>query len=313
MGFYNERPAYEATGTGKETMESLQLAFLGLGVMGGPMAGHLAAAGHRVTVYNRTAAKAQAWAQRHTGRIAATPAAAAAGADMVFACVGDDPDLRAVTLGEHGALDAMRSDAIFIDHTTASATIARELADEARSRGLRFLDAPITGGQGGAEGGTLTIMVGGEEAAFERAKPVMSAYARAVAWMGPSGAGQLTKMVNQICVVAIMEGLAEGIDFGLRAGLDMQRVTELLSQGAAGSWMMQHRSKTMIEDHFDLGFAVDWMRKDLRICMDEAARNGAELGVARLVDQYFGDLQRMGGGRWDTSSLLRRLRRPMQS
>jgi 3-hydroxyisobutyrate dehydrogenase len=294
-------------------MQTLQLAFLGLGVMGGPMAGHLAAAGHRVTVYNRTAARAEAWAQRHAGRIAATPAEAAAGADMVFACVGDDPDLRAVALGEHGAFDAMRPDAIFVDHTTASATIARELAGEAQQRGLHFLDAPITGGQAGAEGGTLTIMVGGDEAVFERAKPVMGAYARAVAWMGPAGAGQLAKMVNQICVVAIMEGLAEGIDFGLRAGLDMKRLTELLAQGAAGSWMMQHRSKSMIEGRFDFGFAVDWMRKDLRICMEEAAHNGAELGVARLVDRYFDEVQRMGGGRWDTSSLLRRLQRTRQS
>lgn len=288
-------------------MQSLNVAFLGLGVMGGPMAGHLAAAGHRVTVYNRTAAKARAWAQRHDGRVAPTPAAAAAGADMVFACVGDDPDLRAVTLGPQGAFDAMQAGAIFVDHTTASASAAHELADAARDRDLHFLDAPITGGQGGAEGGTLTIMVGGDAAAFARAHPVMRAYGRSIEWMGPAGAGQLTKMVNQICVVAVLQGLAEGIDFAARAGLDVGRVLALLSQGAAGSWMMQHRGPTMLAGRFDPGFTVNWMRKDLRICMEEATRNGARLDVARQVDRYFGELQDAGDGERDITALLRRL------
>ncbi len=289
-------------------MQSLQVAFLGLGVMGAPMAGHLAAAGHRVRVYNRTRSKAEQWLTRHRGEIAATPREAAQGADIVFSMVSDDPDVRAVALGEHGAFDVMRPDSVFVDHSTTSAELARELAAEARRRGFHFLDAPVTGGQAGAENGTLTIMVGGDEAVYERVRPVLAAYAKASTWMGPSGAGQLTKMVNQICVVGLLQALAEGIDFGLRAGLDMKRVLELLSQGAAGSWQMQHRGPTMVEGRFDFGFAVDLMRKDLRICMEEASRNGAELAVTRLVDRFFADVQAMGGGRWDTSSLICRLR-----
>lgn len=289
-------------------MQNLQIAFLGLGVMGGPMAGHLADAGHRIKIYNRTRAKAEAWAARHAGVVAATPMEAADGADIVFAVVSDDPDVRAITLGEHGAFQAMRRGSTFVDHSTISAALARDLAAEAQRRGFYFIDAPVSGGQAGAESGALTVMAGGDEAAFERVKPVLAAYARASTWMGPSGAGQLTKMVNQICVAGVLQGLAEGIDFGLREGLDMKRVLDLLSQGAAGSWQMQHRGQTMADGRFDFGFAVDLMRKDLRICLEEAKRNGAALSVARLVDGYYAEIQDMGGGRWDTSALIRRLR-----
>ena len=289
-------------------MHDLQIAFLGLGVMGGPMAGHLADAGHRIKIYNRTRAKAEAWAARHAGVVAATPMEAADGADIVFAVVSDDPDVRAITLGEHGAFQAMRRGSTFVDHSTISAALARDLAAEAQRRGFYFIDAPVSGGQAGAESGALTVMAGGDEAAFERVKPVLAAYARASTWMGPSGAGQLTKMVNQICVAGVLQGLAEGIDFGLREGLDMKRVLDLLSQGAAGSWQMQHRGKTMADGSFNFGFAVDLMRKDLRICLEEAKRNGAPLSVARLVDGYYAEIQDMGGGRWDTSALIRRLR-----
>ncbi|HEY9396668.1 MAG TPA: NAD(P)-dependent oxidoreductase [Burkholderiales bacterium] len=290
-------------------MLDLQIAFLGLGVMGGPMAGHLAHAGHRVRVYNRTRAKAEAWVNRHAGTLAATPMEAADGADIVFAVVSDDPDVRAVTLGEHGAFHAMRPGSIFVDHSTASAALARELAAEAQRRGFYFIDAPVSGGQAGAESGALTVMAGGDEAAFERVKPILAAYARASTWMGPAGAGQLTKMVNQICVAGVLQGLAEGVDFGLREGLDMNRVLDLLAQGAAGSWQMEHRGKTMADGQFNFGFAVDLMRKDLRICLEEADRNGAELSVARLVDRHYAEIQAMGGGRWDTSALIRRLRK----
>ncbi len=286
-----------------------KVAFIGLGVMGFPMAGHLAKAGHDVTVYNRTAAKADSWVARHGGRRAATPAAAATGAELVFSCVGDDPDIREVTLGADGALQAMAKGAVHIDHTTASATVARELAAAAAKRGVAFLDAPVSGGQSGAENGALTVMVGGDEAAFERAKPVISHFARAVTLMGPSGAGQLTKMVNQICVVGVVEGLAEAIDFGLRAGLDMKRALDVVSKGAATSWQMENRGKTMIDDKFDFGFATDWMRKDLRICLAEGAQNGAQLPCTRLIEGFYGEIQKMGGGRWDSSSLIRRLRR----
>jgi 3-hydroxyisobutyrate dehydrogenase-like beta-hydroxyacid dehydrogenase len=286
-----------------------KVAFIGLGVMGGPMARHLAKAGHDVTVYNRTPAKADAWVAQHGGRRAATPAAAAHGAEFVFSCVGDDPDLRAVAVGSNGAFDAMARDAVYVDHTTASAQIARELAAEAARRGFHFLDAPVSGGQSGAENGVLTVMVGGAPQAFERARPVISHFARAVTLIGPSGAGQLAKMVNQICVVGVVQGLAEGIDFGLRAGLDVKLVLDTIAKGAAQSWQMENRGATMLADKYDFGFAVDWMRKDLRICMEEAARNGASLAGTRQIDGFFAEIQALGGGRWDTSSLLRRLRK----
>jgi 3-hydroxyisobutyrate dehydrogenase len=286
-----------------------KLAFIGLGVMGFPMAGHLAKAGHDVTVYNRTRPRAESWVAKHGGRLADTPAAAAAGAEFVFSCVGDDPDVREVTLGPNGALQSMAKGAVHVDHTTASAAVAREIAAEAAKRGVAFLDAPVSGGQSGAENGVLTVMVGGDPQAFERAKPVISHFARAVTLMGPSGAGQLTKMVNQICVVGVVQGLAEAIDFGLRAGLDMKLALDVISKGAATSWQMENRGKTMIDDQFDFGFATDWMRKDLRICLAEAARNGAALPCTRLIEGFYGEIQQMGGGRWDSSSLIRRLRR----
>jgi 3-hydroxyisobutyrate dehydrogenase-like beta-hydroxyacid dehydrogenase len=287
----------------------VKVAFIGLGVMGFPMAGHLAKAGHEVTVYNRTRAKAEAWAAKHGGRIADTPAAAAAGAELVFTCVGDDPDLRAVTLGPQGSFQSTARGVIHVDHTTASAGIARELAAEAAKRGCAFLDAPVSGGQSGAENGALTVMVGGEAAAFERARPVIGHFARAVTLMGPAGAGQLTKMVNQICIVGAVQGLAEAIDFGLRAGLDMKRALEVLSKGAAQSWQMENRGPTMIDDRFDFGFATDWMRKDLKICLAEGARNGAALEVTRMIEGFYGAVQAMGGGRWDSSALIKRLRK----
>lgn len=286
-----------------------KVAFIGLGVMGFPMAGHLAKAGHEVTVHNRTRARAESWVAKHGGRLAETPARAADGAELVFSCVGDDPDVREVTLGANGALQAMAKGAVHIDHTTASAALAREVAAEASKRGVSFLDAPVSGGQSGAENGVLTVMVGGDPQAFERAKPVISHFARAVTLMGPSGAGQLTKMVNQICVVGVVEGLAEAIDFGLRAGLDMKLALDVISKGAATSWQMENRGQTMIDDKFDFGFATDWMRKDLRICLAEGAQNGAGLPCTRLIEGFYGEIQKMGGGRWDSSSLIRRLRR----
>jgi 3-hydroxyisobutyrate dehydrogenase len=286
-----------------------KVAFIGLGVMGFPMAGHLAKAGHEVTVYNRTRARAESWVAKHGGRLAETPARAAEGAELVFSCVGDDPDVREVTLGANGALQSMAKGAVHVDHTTASAALAREVAAEAAKRGVSFLDAPVSGGQSGAENGALTVMVGGDPQAFERAKPVISHFARAVTLMGPSGAGQLTKMVNQICVVGVVEGLAEAIDFGLRAGLDMKLALEVISKGAATSWQMENRGQTMIDDKFDFGFATDWMRKDLRICLAEGAQNGAGLPCTRLIEGFYGEIQKMGGGRWDSSSLIRRLRR----
>jgi 3-hydroxyisobutyrate dehydrogenase len=286
-----------------------KVAFIGLGVMGFPMAGHLAKAGHEVTVYNRTRARAESWVAKHGGRLADPPARAAEGAELVFSCVGDDPDVREVTLGANGALQSMAKGAVHVDHTTASAALAREVAAEAAKRGVSFLDAPVSGGQSGAENGALTVMVGGDPQAFERAKPVISHFARAVTLMGPSGAGQLTKMVNQICVVGVVEGLAEAIDFGLRAGLDMKLALEVISKGAATSWQMENRGQTMIDDKFDFGFATDWMRKDLRICLAEGAQNGAGLPCTRLIEGFYGEIQKMGGGRWDSSSLIRRLRR----
>lgn len=286
---------------------SEKIAFIGLGVMGYPMAGHLAKAGHPVTVFNRTQAKAGQWAQAHAGQWAATPAQAAAGAAFVFACVGNDDDLRQVTTGRDGAFEGMREGAIFVDHTTASARVARELAAAAQAKGLAFLDAPVSGGQSGAENGILTVMVGGEEASFEKAKPFISAYARSVKRLGPVGSGQLAKMVNQICIAGLVQGLAEGLHFARAAGLDPTAVVEVISKGAAQSWQMDNRSATMIDGKFDHGFAVDWMRKDLAIALDEARRNGAHLPVTALVDQFYAEVQSMGGKRWDTSSLIARL------
>ncbi len=284
------------------------VAFIGLGVMGYPMAAHLQnKGGHKVTVYNRTAAKAQSWVKGHGGAHAPTPLEAAAGKDFVFACVGNDDDLRSVTLGENGAFQSMKEGAVFIDNTTASAEVARELAEEARKRGFGFIDAPVSGGQAGAENGILTVMCGGEEAVFERAKPVIESFARMVGLMGPAGAGQLTKMINQICIAGLVQGLAEGIHFGQKAGLDIEKVVDVISKGAAGSWQMENRHKTMNQGTYDFGFAVDWMRKDLGICLAEADRNGASLPVTALVDQFYKDVQKMGGNRWDTSSLLARL------
>ena len=284
------------------------VAFLGLGVMGYPMAGHLARAGHRVTVYNRTASKAAQWVAEHGGQSAATPEAAAQGADIVFACVGNDDDLRAVTLGAGGAFAGMKEGAVFVDHTTASADVARELSAAARERGLHFVDAPVSGGNLGAINGVLTVMCGGDPTAFARAQPVAMAFAKAMTLLGDSGAGQLAKMVNQICIAGLVQGLSEAIAFGQKAGLDMKAVLGVIGKGAAQSWQMDNRGPTMIDDRFDFGFAVDWMRKDLGLCLDEAKRNGARLPVTALVDQFYADVQAEGGGRWDTSSLIRRLK-----
>lgn len=279
-------------------------AFIGLGVMGYPMAGHLARNGYDVTVYNRTAEKAASWSREYSGNNAPTPAAAAAESDLVFTCVGNDDDLRSVVLGPDGALAGMKPGATLIDNTTTSATVAREIFDEATGRGLWFLDAPVSGGQAGAEGGVLTVMVGGEQDVFERALPAMECYGRAVTLMGPSGAGQLTKMVNQICIAGLVEGLAEGMNFAVRAGLDGDRVIDVISKGAAQSWQMENRGRTMIRGEFDFGFAVDWMRKDLGICLAEADRNGARLPITALVDQFYKNVQNKGGNRSDTSSLM---------
>jgi 3-hydroxyisobutyrate dehydrogenase len=288
-----------------------KVAWIGLGVMGYPMAGHLAKkGGHDLTVYNRTAAKAEAWVKEYgTGRTAPTPADAAKDQDFVFCCVGNDSDLREVTLGPKGAFQAMRKGAIFIDNTTASANIARELYAAAKARGFDFLDAPVSGGQAGAINGALTVMVGGDQAPFERAKPVIDCFARMVTLIGPSGAGQLTKMVNQAIVAITVQGVSEGLAFAQKAGLDIPKVMETISKGAAQSWQMDNRWKTMNEGKFDFGFAVDWMRKDLGIIMDEAKRNGANMQVASLIDTFYAEVQKMGGGRWDTSSLITRLNR----
>jgi 3-hydroxyisobutyrate dehydrogenase len=287
-----------------------KVAFLGLGVMGFPMAGHLAAkGGHEVTVYNRTAAKSKAWAEKFGGRAAATPKAAAEGQEFVMACVGNDDDLRAVTIGADGAFAAMKSGAVFVDHTTASAEVARQLDAEATRRGFQFVDAPVSGGQAGAENGALTVMCGGTEAAYNKAEPVIASYARMCKLLGPAGSGQLTKMVNQICIAGLVEGLAEGIHFAKKAGLDVQAVIDTISKGAAQSWQMENRYKTMNEGKFDFGFAVEWMRKDLSICLAEARRNGASLPVTALVDNFYSEVETMGGKRWDTSSLLARLQR----
>ena len=279
-------------------------AFIGLGVMGYPMAGHLIKAGHDVTVYNRTAAKAEDWVKEYGGASAATPAAAAAGADIVCACVGNDDDLRSVVFGDHGAFAGMEKGAVFVDHTTASAIVARELDTAARDAGFGFLDGPVSGGQAGAENGILTIMVGGEEKDFAKAEPVISAYGRAVTLMGPAGAGQLTKMVNQLCIAGLVQGLSEGLNFAVKAGLDAKLVVNVISKGAAQSWQMENRGETMLDDKFEHGFAVDWMRKDLGICL------GARLPMAAVIDQFYAQIQDRGGGRWDTSSLMRLLTTP---
>ncbi|PNG24992.1 NAD(P)-dependent oxidoreductase [Methylocella silvestris] len=286
-----------------------KIAFLGLGVMGFPMAGHLALKGHTVTVYNRSTAKAQAWAEKYGGVSAPTPREAAQGQEFVMACVGNDADLRSVAFGEDGAFAGLAEGAIFVDHTTASAEVARELNAAAAEKGQGFIDAPVSGGQAGAENGALSIMCGGDPEHYARVEPIVAAYAKAVRLMGPAGSGQLTKMVNQICIAGLVEALAEGLHFAKCAGLDPLAVVEVISKGAAQSWQMENRAKTMIEGKFDFGFAVDWMRKDLAICIEEARRNGARLPAAALIDQFYAEVQAMGGARWDTSSLIARLER----
>ncbi len=285
-------------------MSKQKVAFIGLGVMGYPMAGHLARAGHQTRVFNRTTAKAEQWSREFGGEFSQTPREAAEGADFVFMCVGNDDDLRSVVYGEDGALAGCKPEAILVDHTTASANVAREIADKSH---VPFLDAPVSGGQAGAENGVLTVMVGGDAQAFEAARPVIMSYARAAELLGGAGAGQLAKMVNQICIAGLVQALSEGLNFAMRAGLDGHRVVDVISKGAAGSWQMENRGGTMLNDEFDFGFAVDWMRKDLAICLDEADKNGAELPITRIVNDYYGEIQAMGGGRWDTSSLIRRL------
>ena len=287
-------------------MSKQQVAFVGLGVMGYPMAGHLAKAGYQTRVYNRTAAKAEKWSQDYQGDFASTPREAAEGADFVFICVGNDDDLRSVVYGDDGVLAGCKEGSILVDHTTASANVAREIADKSP---VPFLDAPVSGGQAGAENGVLTVMIGGDQASFDAARPVIMSYARAAELLGSVGAGQLTKMVNQICIAGLVQGLSEGLDFAQRAGLDGHKVVDVISKGAAGSWQMENRGNTMLNDEFEFGFAVDWMRKDLAICLEEAEINGAELAVTRIVNDFYGEVQAMGGGRWDTSSLIRRLTR----
>ena len=295
-----------------DAIPSRKVAFLGLGVMGYPMAGHLALAGHEVTVYNRTATKSAAWCAEYAGtkapNHAATPREAAAGADIVFCCVGNDDDLRSVTLGADGAFAGMKPGAIFVDHTTASAEVARELYAAAQALGLQFVDAPVSGGQAGAQNGMLTVMCGGDAAAFEAAQPVAMAFSRAFTLLGASGSGQLAKMVNQICIAGLVQALSEAVAFGQNAGLDMKQVLDVIGKGAAQSWQMDNRGKTMVDGKFDFGFAVDWMRKDLGLVLDEAKRNGSRVPVTALVDQFYADVQKMGGNRWDTSSLIQRLK-----
>jgi 3-hydroxyisobutyrate dehydrogenase-like beta-hydroxyacid dehydrogenase len=299
-----------------DTTPARHVAFLGLGVMGYPMAGHLARAGHQVTVFNRTAARAVDWCAEYAAasaqagdlKHAPTPRQAVQDADLVFCCVGNDDDLRSVVLGPDGAFAGMKAGAVLVDHTTASANVARELHAVAKARGLHFVDAPVSGGQAGAQNGALTVMCGGDQAAFEAAQPVAMAFSRAVTYLGASGAGQLAKMVNQICIAGLVQGLAEAIAFGEKAGLDMSQVLDVIGKGAAQSWQLDNRGKTMVADKFDFGFAVDWMRKDLGLVLDEAKHNGARLPVTALVDQFYGDVQQMGGRRWDTSSLIKRLR-----
>ena len=286
-----------------------KVSFIGLGVMGYPMAGYISKAGHDVTVYNRTKSKAEKWVKEHKGILANTPMEAAKDCDFVFTCVGNDNDLREVTLGDKGLFKTAKKKSVYIDNTTASANIARELYKEAKIKGFDFLDAPISGGQAGAEGGTLTVMVGGDEVPYKKAEPIIDCYSKKIKLLGPSGSGQLTKMVNQICIAGLVQGLSEAINFGMNAGLNMHDVIEVISKGAAQSWQMENRYKTMIDDKFDFGFAVDWMRKDLKIAMDEAKNNGSLLPVTELVDKFYGEVQGLGGNRWDTSSLIKRFRK----
>ena len=288
---------------------SCKVGFIGLGVMGYPMAGYISKAGHDVTVYNRTKAKAEKWVKEHKGNLADTPMDAAKDCDFIFTCVGNDNDLREVTLGDKGLFKTAKKDSIYVDNTTASANIARELYKEAKAKGFEFLDAPISGGQAGAEGGVLTVMVGGDETPFKKAEPVIDCYSKKIKLLGPSGSGQLTKMVNQICIAGLVQGLSEAINFGMNAGLNMHDVIEVISKGAAQSWQMENRHKTMIEDKFDYGFAVDWMRKDLKIAMDEAKKNNSPLPITKIIDDYYAEVQKMGGQRWDTSSLIKRFRK----
>ena len=285
------------------------VAFIGLGVMGYPMAGYISKAGHNVTVYNRTAAKAEKWVGEYKGSKADTPAKAAEGADFVFTCVGNDNDLREVTFGENGIFKTIKSGSIYIDNTTASATIAREINEYAKKNNFGFLDAPVSGGQAGAENGALTVMIGGEQSDYDKAKDVVDCYSKKMKLLGGSGSGQLAKMVNQICIAGLVQGLSEGINFGMKAGLNMEDVIEVISKGAAQSWQMENRYKTMIDDKFDFGFAVDWMRKDLKIAMEESKNNGASLPVTEIVDKYYAEVQEMNGNRWDTSSLIKRFRK----
>ena len=288
---------------------SCNVAFIGLGVMGFPMAGYISKGGHNVTVYNRTASKADKWLSEYKGQKADTPAKAAAGADFIFTCVGNDKDLREVTFGETGIFKTIKKGAVYIDNTTASATIAREIYDYSKKNNFGFLDAPVSGGQAGAENGALTVMIGGDEKDFEKAKDKIDCYSKKMKLLGKSGSGQLAKMVNQICIAGLVQGLSEAINFGMKAGLNMEDVIEVISKGAAQSWQMENRYKTMIDDKFDFGFAVDWMRKDLKIAMDEAKNNGSLLPITELVDQYYEEVQKMGGNRWDTSSLIKRFRK----
>ena len=285
------------------------VAFIGLGVMGYPMAGYISKAGHNVTVFNRTKAKAEKWIGEYEGKIANTPAEAAEGADFIFTCVGNDNDLREVSLGENGLFNTAKKGCVYIDNSTVSAEISRELYKAAKDKGFDFLDAPISGGQAGAEGGILTVMVGGDEEVFKKAEPVIDCYSKKVKLIGPCGSGQLTKMMNQMCIAGTVQGLSEAINFGMNAGLNMHDVIEVISKGAAQSWQMENRHKTMIEDKFDYGFAVDWMRKDLKIAMDEAKKNNSPLPITKIIDEYYAEVQKMGGQRWDTSSLIKRFRK----
>ncbi|MEK9874829.1 MAG: NAD(P)-dependent oxidoreductase [Pelagibacteraceae bacterium] len=285
------------------------VAFIGLGVMGYPMAGYISKAGHNVTVFNRTTAKAEKWVNEYKGKMAETPAEAAKDAEYIFTCVGNDNDLREVTFGDKGAFKTIQKGAIYIDNTTASATIAREIYDYAKKNGFGSLDAPVSGGQAGAENGALTVMIGGDQADFDKAKDKIDCYSKKMKLLGKAGSGQLAKMVNQICIAGLVQGLSEGINFGMKAGLNMEDVIEVISKGAAQSWQMENRYKTMIEDKFDFGFAVDWMRKDLKIAMEESKNNGAQLPITEIVDKYYGEVQELGGKRWDTSSLIKRFRK----
>jgi 3-hydroxyisobutyrate dehydrogenase len=288
---------------------SCKVSFIGLGVMGYPMAGYISKAGHNVTVYNRTKSKAEKWLKEYKGNIAETPESAAKGSDFVFSCVGNDNDLKEVALGTNGIFNSIKKGAIYIDNTTASAKVAKEIYNKAKSQGIGFLDAPVSGGQAGAENGTLTVMVGGDIKDFNKAKNIIDCYSKKVQLLGPSGSGQLAKMVNQICIAGLVQGLSEGINFGINAGLKMEDVIEVISKGAAQSWQMDNRYKTMIDDKFDFGFAVDWMRKDLQIAIDESQKNNSPLPITKIIDGYYAEVQKMGGNRWDTSSLIRRLRK----